>query len=136
MTAEVVKHLETAVNELQDGHLGLEPRYENRESAISKRASSPSPARISPRPSQSLRNSHSNFAGFDVSDAAIVGNWNGQLPAFKADLLKEVFDVAHKKAIADIEKNEHDRGQGRSRQAIRRQTVSALARHRGQRPGG
>jgi hypothetical protein len=107
LTAEVVKHVETAVKELQAVTLGwnLDTKTEKcylEASLVAKPGSDIAKA------SQSLRNSHSNFAGFGVSDAAIVGNWNGQLPAFKADLLKEVFDVAHTKAVADLEKNEHN----------------------------
>ncbi|MCC6126568.1 MAG: hypothetical protein IT426_16530 [Pirellulales bacterium] len=107
LTAEVVKYLKKVVGELQDVTLGwnLDTTAEKcyfEANVVAK------PGTELAKASESLRNAHSRFAGFGGSDAAIVGNVNGQLPAFKTDLLKEIFDAVRKRAIEDIEKKEHD----------------------------
>lgn len=104
---EVVKYVKTIVNDLQDITLGwnLDTKADKcyLEATVVAKAGTEMAKAI-----QMSRDSHSRFAGFAVNDAAIVGNVNGQLPAFKADFLKEVIDAIQKKAAADIEK--HDKG--------------------------
>ncbi len=104
LTAEVVKYLKTVINQLQGVTLGWNLDTNDGKCYLD--------ANVTAKPgtelAESLRplaNSHSRFAGFGIDDAAVVGNINGQLPAFKADLLKEVFDAVHKQALAEIEKH-------------------------------
>jgi hypothetical protein len=67
---------------------------------------------------KSPSNPHSRFAGFGSADAAIVGNFNGQLPAIKVDILKDIFVALHKKAMEDIEKKEHDPAQAQAKKQL------------------
>ena len=107
VTAEVVKYLKTVVNDLQDVTLGWNLDTQAEKCYLEARVIA-KPGTELANSTQALRNAHSRFAGFQSSDAAIVGNVCGQLPAVKIDLLNEIIDVVHKKAIAGIEKEERD----------------------------
>jgi hypothetical protein len=107
ITGEILKQVESAIDELQTFTLGwnLDTKTEKcylDASFVAKPGSKIANAM------KSAGNSSSKFAGFNLSDAAIVGNWNGNLPAFKADMLKEIFDTAQKKALEDLAKKERD----------------------------
>src|SRR3989304_2808731 len=55
-----------------------------------------------------LKETKSDFAGFRLPDAAIVGNLTGKLPQQKIEILEMALNVARENAIRDIEKEKDE----------------------------
>jgi hypothetical protein len=107
ITGEVVKYLETVINDLQDVTLGWNLDSEAGKAYLEASVVGKPGTQLA-KSMQYPNDSHSRFAGFGAADAAIVGDINGRLPPLKAELLEDVFDSINKNAIAEVEKNEHD----------------------------
>lgn len=103
MTNEVITYLKEVINQLQAVTLGwnLDTKADKcylDANIVAK------PGTDLAKATGSLNNLHSRFAGFNLSDAAIVGNITAPLPAMKIDLLKDIFAAVQKKALEEIEK--------------------------------
>ena len=101
VTEEVAKNLEKAIGDLQEIAFGwnLDAQAEKCYLDVNLTAK---PGSDIAKAADSLKTAHSRFTGFRAAGAAIVGNWNGQMPAFKTALLDEIVAAVQKRATAEM----------------------------------